>query len=90
LWGAPEVEISPALQYLVPHQSVELSPADASLRGIANGEEVVVAQNGTRLAATAVIRSSIPDGAAFLADGIADGSANALTGRLIEVVKVGS
>jgi hypothetical protein len=36
-----------------------------------------------------VIRSSIPDGAAFLADGIADGNANALTGRLIEVVKVG-
>jgi NADH-quinone oxidoreductase subunit G len=89
LWAAPEVEISPALQYLVPHQSVELSPADASLRGIADGEQVVVSQNGTRLTATAVIRSSIPDGAAFLADGIADGSANALTGRLIEVVKVG-
>jgi NADH-quinone oxidoreductase subunit G len=89
LWAAPEVEISPALQYLVPRQSVELSPADASLRGIADGEEVVVSQNGTRLAATAVIRSSVPDGAAFLADGIADGSANALTGRLIEVVKAG-
>ncbi len=89
LWASPEVEISPALQYLVPRQSVELSPADASLRGIADGEEVVVSQNGTRLTATAVIRSSIPDGAAFLADGIADGSANALTGRLIEVVKVG-
>ncbi|HTU31702.1 MAG TPA: NADH-quinone oxidoreductase subunit NuoG [Solirubrobacteraceae bacterium] len=89
LWAAPEVEISPALQYLVPRQSVELSPADASLRGIADGEQVVVSQNGTRLTATAVIRSNIPDGAAFLADGIADGSANALTGRLIEVVKVG-
>jgi NADH-quinone oxidoreductase subunit G len=109
LWAAPEVEISPALQYLVPRQSVEISPADASLRGIADGEEVVVSQlddvpgaqsgeagrragadgTGTRLTATAVIRSGIPDGAAFLADGIADGNANALTGRLIEVVKVG-
>jgi NADH-quinone oxidoreductase subunit G len=89
LWASPEVEISPALQYLVPRQSVELSPADASLRGIADGEQVVVAQNGTRLAATAVIRSSVPDGAAFLAEGIADASANALTERLIEVVKAG-
>jgi len=89
LWASPEVEISPALQYLVPRQAVELSPADASLRGIADGEQVVVAQNGTRLEATAVIRSTVPDGAAFLADGIADANANALTERLIEVVKVG-
>jgi NADH-quinone oxidoreductase subunit G len=89
LWASPEVEISPALQYLVPRQSVELSPADASLRGIADGEQVVVSQNGTRLEATAVIRSTVPDGAAFLADGIAEGNANALTGRLIEVVKAG-
>jgi NADH-quinone oxidoreductase subunit G len=89
LWASPEVEISPALQYLVPHQSVELSPADASLRGIVDGEQVVVAQNGTRLTATAVIRSNVPDGSAFLADGIAEGNANALTERLIEVVRAG-
>jgi NADH-quinone oxidoreductase subunit G len=88
LWAAPEVEISPALQYLVSRQSIELSPADASLRGIADGEEVVVSQNGTRLPATAIIRSTVPDGAAFLAQGIADGNANVLTEPLIEVVKV--
>jgi NADH-quinone oxidoreductase subunit G len=86
LWASPEVEISPALQYLVPQQSIELSPQDASARGIANGQEVVVAQNGTRLAARAIIRSTVPTGSAFLADGIAEGNANALTGRLIEVV----
>jgi NADH-quinone oxidoreductase subunit G len=87
LWASPEVEISPALQYLVVRQAVELSPADASLRGIVDGEPVVVAQNGTRVPATAVIRTSVPDGAAFLAAGIADGNANALTEPLIEVVK---
>jgi hypothetical protein len=46
-----------------------------------------VAQNGTRLAATALIRSSVPAGSAFLADGIAHDSANALTESLIEVTK---
>jgi NADH-quinone oxidoreductase subunit G len=87
LWASPEVEVSPSLQYLVARQQVELSPQDALRLGIADGEDVVVAQNGTRLAATALIRSSVPAGSAFLADGIAHDSANALTESLIEVTK---
>ena len=87
LWASPEVEVSPALQYLVARQHVELSPGDAARLGIADGESVVVAQNGTRLAATAMIRSAVPAGSAFLADGIAHDSANALTEPLIEVTK---
>ncbi len=87
LFAAPEVEISPALRYLVPEQLLELSPQDALARGIADGEEILVAQNGTRLAARASIRSTIPTGTAFLADGIAGASANALTEPLIEVIK---
>ena len=43
IWAAPEVEISPALKYLVPDQQVELSPEDAQRLQIADGEEVVVA-----------------------------------------------
>ena len=85
LWAAPEVEISPALQYLVPHQSVELSPPTPPLRGIAHGEEVVVSQNGTRLAATAVSARASPTGPRSSPTGSPIGSANALTGRLIEV-----
>jgi NADH-quinone oxidoreductase subunit G len=88
LWAAPEVDISPALQYLVARQHVELSPDDAGRLGITDGEEVVVAQNGTRLPATALIHSGVPRGSAFLADGIASDSANALTEPLIEVLKV--
>jgi NADH-quinone oxidoreductase subunit G len=87
LWAAPEVDISPALQYLVARQHVELSPDDAGRLGIADGDAVVVAQNGTRLPATALIHSGVPRGAAFLADGIASDSANALTEPLIEVLK---
>jgi NADH-quinone oxidoreductase subunit G len=87
LWAAPEVEISPALQFLIPHQTVELSIDDSERLGIGDGDRVIVAQNGTRLNARAVIRSTIPAGRAFLAEGLATDSANALTEPLIEVIK---
>ena len=87
IWAAPECEISPALQYLIPVQQVELAPEDAQRLGIEDGDEVTVSQNGTRLGARATIRSSMPSGTAFLATGIAADSANALTEPLIEVHK---
>ncbi len=87
IWAAPEVEISPALHYTVARQQVELAPEDARRLGIANGEAVNVSQNGTRLSATAAVRTGVPEGVAFLADGIASDSANALTEREIEVHK---
>ncbi len=87
IWAAPECEISPALKFLIPEQQVELSPDDAQRLGILHGEDVVVAQNGTRLAAKAFVRSAVPAGSAFLADGLAADSANVLTESLIEVIR---
>jgi anaerobic selenocysteine-containing dehydrogenase len=87
IWADPQVEISPALHYTIAHQQVELSPEDAARLGIASGETVVVSQNGTQLRGTAQIRSGIPIGTAFLAEGIASESANALTEPTIEVRK---
>ncbi len=87
IWASPEVEISPALHFAVAHQQVELSPEDARRLGIAGGETVQVAQNGTRLRATAAIRSGVPSGTAFLADGLASDSANELTETTVEVSK---
>jgi NADH-quinone oxidoreductase subunit G len=87
IWAAPECEISPALKFLIPEQQVELSPDDAQRLGILHGEDVVVAQNGTRLNAKAFVRSTVPAGSAFLADGLAADSANALSEPLIEVIK---
>jgi NADH-quinone oxidoreductase subunit G len=87
IWAAPEVEVSPALHYTVPHQQVELAPEDAARLGITNGEPVQVAQNGTRLKATAAVRTGVPAGTAFLAEGIATDSANVLTEPVIEVSK---
>ncbi|MGO9901913.1 MAG: NADH-quinone oxidoreductase subunit NuoG [Solirubrobacteraceae bacterium] len=85
IWAAPEVEVSPALHYTIAEQSLELSPADAARLGILDGERVEVAQNGTRLRATAAVRTGVVDGTAFLADGLAADSANALTEPLVEV-----
>jgi NADH-quinone oxidoreductase subunit G len=87
LWAAPECEISPALKFLIPTQTVELSPADARRLGIGDGDDVQVGSNGTRLSVTAAIRTGVPAGSAFLAEGIASNSANALTEPLIEVHK---
>jgi NADH-quinone oxidoreductase subunit G len=87
IWADPQVEISPALQYTIARQQVELSPEDAQRLGIASGETVEVSQNGTRLSGTAQIRSGVPQGTAFLADGIAADSANALADGVVEVRK---
>ncbi len=87
IWAAPEVEISPALHFAIAEQQVELSPEDAGRLGISNGDAVAVAQNGTRLRARAAVRSGVPEGTAFLADGLESDSANALTELTVEVSK---
>jgi NADH-quinone oxidoreductase subunit G len=87
IWAAPEVELSPALQYTIARQLLELSPQDARQLEVASGDRVVVSQNGTRLNATAHVRTGVPAGTAFLAEGIAEDSANALTEATITVTK---
>ena len=87
IWAAPEVEISPALKFTVARQQVELSPEDARRLGIGNGDAIEISQNGTRLSGSAHVRSGVPAGTAFLADGISSGSANAFTEPVVEVSK---
>jgi NADH-quinone oxidoreductase subunit G len=87
IWAAPEVEISPALKFAVAEQVVEISPEDAQRLGIANGEAVVLSQNGTQVHGRAHVRSGVPRGSTFAAEGLASDSANALTDRLVEVHK---
>jgi NADH-quinone oxidoreductase subunit G len=87
IWAAPEVEISPALHFTIARQYVELSPEDAARLGLQSGDAVVVSQNGTALHGTAHVRTGVPAGTAFLADGIAADSANALTEPFVEVIK---
>jgi NADH-quinone oxidoreductase subunit G len=90
IWASPEVEISPSLQYTIARQQAELSPEDAQRLGVVSGEILEVSQNGTSLRAKAAVRSGVPDGTIFLATGIAEDSANALTEPLVEVRKAHS
>jgi NADH-quinone oxidoreductase subunit G len=87
IWAAPEVEVSPALKFTVARQQLELSPEDAQRLGVAPGDAVEVSQNGTRLQGTVHVRSGVPQGTVFLAEGIATGSANSFTEPEVEVHK---
>ncbi len=85
IWASPEVEHAPALKFLVPRQRIEMAPADADRLGLADGQHVVVANNGTSVDATVALRQAIPAGSVFLQDGIPQDAANVLTGSIVEV-----
>jgi NADH-quinone oxidoreductase subunit G len=79
IWAAPEVEASPALQFLVASQRAELSPQDAQRLGVSAGDRVAIASNGTRVEGTVAVRGAVPAGFVFLEEAIAQDGANALT-----------
>jgi len=84
LWAAEVTDRSPALRFLRPTQTLELSPADAERLGLNGTPEVDVRQNGTSLRARVAIRERIRPGTAFLVDGLGDG-AGALARHAVEV-----
>jgi NADH-quinone oxidoreductase subunit G len=85
IWAAREVELAPALKFLRAHQRAELSPADAQRLGLAHGDRVTVGANGSRVNATVVLRSAVPEGSVFLERGICEDSASELDDGLVEV-----
>jgi NADH-quinone oxidoreductase subunit G len=89
LWASKEVDASPGLAYLRPAQMVELSPVDAQRLGIADGEQVQVGTNGSRVAGRAMVRAAIPPGSVFVSEGIGDEPANLLTGAAVELHPTG-
>ena len=78
LWAGPITELNPPLKFLQPQQRVELSLADAERLGLKSGDAVSVAQNGTSVRARVLIKERIAEGVVFLAEGVAEGNANAL------------
>ena len=86
IWASPEVEHSPALQFLRPRQRAEMAPDDADRLGLRDGAPVVVSNNGSAVDATVALRHAVPAGTIFLQDGLdGDDSANVLTGSVVEV-----
>jgi NADH-quinone oxidoreductase subunit G len=86
IWASPEVELSPALKFLHAHQRAELSPLDAARLGVAHGDRVTIASNGTRIRAVATLRAAIPEGTVFLEAGISEDSASELDASLVEIL----
>jgi NADH-quinone oxidoreductase subunit G len=86
------VELSPAdAQRLGIRDGTEVTIAQLDDSGAARsgeaGRRAGGKPEGTRLAARAAVRTGVPAGTAFLADGIAQDSANILTESLVEVTE---
>jgi NADH-quinone oxidoreductase subunit G len=86
LWAAEVTERSPALRFLTPQQSLELSPADAQRLGLASADEVDVRSNGATVRARVSVRERVKPEAGFLIEGLGDG-ARELRGRRVQVAK---
>ncbi|MFM8527892.1 MAG: NADH-quinone oxidoreductase subunit NuoG [bacterium] len=83
LWAAEVAERSPALEFLVPTQSLEISIPDAERLGLEQGQAVEVsADDGVSVEAKVAIREAMIPGAAFLICGARDGNGNLLTGAV--------
>jgi NADH-quinone oxidoreductase subunit G len=99
LWSSKEVDVSPSLKFLRPHQVIELSPRDATRFGVDEGDRVEVGSpvpageagwvNGTRVRGPVRLREAVPRGSVFLAEGTRDEPANALTDALVEIRRIG-
>ncbi|MFL5780577.1 MAG: NADH-quinone oxidoreductase subunit NuoG [Thermoleophilaceae bacterium] len=90
LWADRVTEHAPSMRFLAPHQRAELSAADAERLGIASGDEIEVAVNGTSVRARAALRSRLPEGRVFLTEGTSEQNATALMNgspRSVEVRK---
>ncbi|MGN6274883.1 MAG: NADH-quinone oxidoreductase subunit NuoG [Solirubrobacterales bacterium] len=78
LWAGPITELNPPLKFLTPQQRVEISPADAERLSLKTGDNVRVGQNGAAVEAEVHVKERVPAGVCFLAEGVAEGNANAL------------
>jgi NADH-quinone oxidoreductase subunit G len=90
LWAGRETDHAPSLRFLSPRQLAELSAEDAERLGIASGDEIEVAVNGTSVRARAALRARVPAGSVFLIEGTSEDNATLLTNggpRVVEVRK---
>ena len=76
LWAGPVTDLSPALNYLIPAQRLEISVADAERLGLTRGDEVSVRAGETEVNARVAIRGAMPEGTCFLIEGTIEGNAN--------------
>jgi NADH-quinone oxidoreductase subunit G len=76
LWADSTTDLSPALNYLMPAQRLEVSGADAERLGLSRGDEVSVRAGESSVNARVAIRAALPEGTCFLIEGTVEGNAN--------------
>ena len=76
LWADGVTDLSPALNYLMPAQRLEVSVADAERLGLSRGDEVSVSSGEVSVNARVAIRAAMPEGTCFLIEGTIEGNAN--------------
>jgi NADH-quinone oxidoreductase subunit G len=87
LWVGPITELNPPLKFLTPRQKLEISLGDAERLDLGNGDRVRIG----RVEADVCVKERVPEGVVFLAEGVADGNANALNdmgARRVSIEKV--
>lgn len=89
LWANSTTDLSPALNYLIPAQRLEVSVADAERLGLERGDEVSVKSGETEVTARVAIRAALPEGTCFLMEGTQQGNANAFTNGKPAIVEIG-
>jgi NADH-quinone oxidoreductase subunit G len=89
LWADPTTDLSPALNYLMPAQRLEISPADAGRLGLSRGDEVSVNSGEASVNARVAIRAAMPEGTCFLIEGTIEGNANVFANGRPARVEIG-
>lgn len=89
LWANPVTDMSPALNYLIPAQRLEVSIADAKRLGLERGDEVAVKSGDKEVVARVAIRGAMPEGTCFLIEGTVEGNANVFANGKPAQVEIG-
>jgi NADH-quinone oxidoreductase subunit G len=89
LWADSTTELSPALNYLVPAQRLEISVTDAKRLGLSRGDEVSVSADGVVVNARVALRAALPEGTCFLIEGTGQGNANVFANGTPARVEIG-
>ena len=89
LWADTTTDLSPALNFLIPAQRLEISTADAGRLGLSTGDEVSVRAGETSVNARVAIRGGLDEGVCFLIEGTRVENANALANGEPVPVEIG-
>jgi NADH-quinone oxidoreductase subunit G len=85
LWATEATKRNPALRFLSPSQRLEMSAADAKELELEHGDPVTVSSNGHSVDALVSLKARVPQGSAFLIEGVEGANGNVFAGAPVPV-----